>query len=267
MRVALHGGSPVSGARGRVVAVGVSVAMALAAVVGLPAAAVASPAAGSGGVARQHTGITPSAQTLGIDVNAGQEIDWPAAWQSGARFAYIEATEGASYTNPNFGSQTLGATEIGMEHGAFHFADPSASSGQAQADFFVAHGGGWSRDGQTLPPLLDIEANPFGGTCYGKSQAGMVTWLKSFTAEVHTKTTRWPVIYTSTSWWATCTGNDASFGVNDPLFLAGTSTEPGLLPAGWSVATFWQSVGSGAFPTVQDWFNGTLDQLKAFANG
>ncbi len=256
MRVTSYGGWSASVTRGRAVVGVVGVAMAL-------ATAVASPAARADDI----TGITPAAQTAGMDVNAGQgDVDWATAWNKGARFAYVEATEGTSYTNPYFATQTAGASGVGMEHGAYHFAVPSASSGQTQAAYFVTHGGGWSADGQTLPPLLDIEASPFGNVCYGMSQAAMVTWLKSFTAEVHTRTTRWPVIYTSTSWWASCTGNDASFGANDPLFIAGTSATPGTLPAGWTTATFWQS-DSTVFPGGNDWFNGTPDQLKAFANG
>jgi len=273
MRVALYGGPPASLTRRRVAAAGVGMAMALATLAALPATAtaVAPPTArpgGATGAVRDHTGVTPAAQTLGVDVNASQgNVDWPAAWADGARFAYVEATEGTTYTNPYFATQTAGASAVGMEHGAYHFANPNASSGQTQADFFVAHGGGWSRDGQTLPPLLDIEASPFGDVCYGMSQAAMVTWLKNFTAEVRARTTRWPVIYTSTSWWTTCTGNDASFGANDPLFVAGTSSGPGPLPAGWTTATFWQSTDSGVFPGGEDWFNGTPDQLKAFADG
>lgn len=269
MRVALYGGPPASVTRRRVIAAGVGVAVALATAVALPAAAVASPPARSGaGAARNLTGVTPGAPTPGMDVSAAQgNVDWPTAWRNGARFVYIEATEGTTYTNPYFATQTAGASAVGMEHGAYHFAHPNLSSGQTQADFLVTHGGGWSQDGQTLPPLLDIEADGSSGFCYGLSQAGMVTWLKNFTAEVHTRTTRWPVIYTSPAWWATCTGNDTSFGVNDPLFVTGTTSGPGTLPAGWSTATFWQSVDSGVFPGSDDWFNGTVDQLKAFANG
>ncbi len=44
-----------------------------------------------------------------------------------------------------------------MIRGAYRFATPDATSGAAQADYLVDHGGGWPRDGRTLPGVLDIE--------------------------------------------------------------------------------------------------------------
>jgi len=35
----------------------------------------------------------------------------------------------------------------GLTRGAYHFARPGSSSGAAQADYFLAHGGRWSGDG------------------------------------------------------------------------------------------------------------------------
>lgn len=257
MRVEATGRRRGSVVRGRFLAVAAGVATVLAAMLASPGTADAAPAA-----------VSPSAQVLGTDVSASQgTVDWAAAWQNGARFAYVKATESTSYLNPDFAAQFLGSSQAGLLHGAYHFAVPDASSGQAQADFFVAHGGGWSKDGQTLPPLLDIENNPYGSACYGKSQAAMATWIRNFVDEVHAKTTRWPVIYTSTAWWTSCTGNDASFGADDPLFIGDHATNVGALPAGWSTYTFWQYAASGVLPGGQDKFNGTLDQLKALAVG
>ena len=39
-------------------------------------------------------------------------------------------------------------------------AQPHAMPGSTQADYFVNHGGGWSADGKTLPPAIDLEYNP-----------------------------------------------------------------------------------------------------------
>ncbi|KAG6862691.1 hypothetical protein C0995_008734, partial [Termitomyces sp. Mi166 len=61
------------------------------------------------------------------------------------------------YTNPEFSSQYIGATNIGIIRGGYHFARPDISSGATQATFFLAHGGGWTADGITLPGALDIE--------------------------------------------------------------------------------------------------------------
>ena len=62
-----------------------------------------------------------------------------------------------AYTNPYFSSQYTGATNAGLIRGSYHFARPDQSSGAAQANFFAAHGGGWSGDGITLPGALDIK--------------------------------------------------------------------------------------------------------------
>ncbi|KAL2378165.1 hypothetical protein RJZ90_006202 [Blastomyces dermatitidis] len=45
----------------------------------------------------------------------------------------------------------------------------ASTNGAEQANYFLAHGGGWSDDGITLPGMLDIETNPNGNQCYGLS--------------------------------------------------------------------------------------------------
>jgi len=50
-----------------------------------------------------------------------------------------------------------GAANAGLIRGGYHFARPDISSGATQATYFLAHGGGWSPDGITLPGALDIE--------------------------------------------------------------------------------------------------------------
>src|SRR3954469_22984504 len=104
----------------------------------------------------------------GMDVSGYQgNVAWSTAYANGARFAYVKATEGTTYTNPYFAQQYNGSYNVGMIRGAYHFAHPNSSSGTTQADYFAAHGGGWSGDGKTLPPALDIEYNPSGAECYG----------------------------------------------------------------------------------------------------
>lgn len=73
------------------------------------------------------------------------------------------ATAGTTSNNPLFKEQSQGARGAGMFVGAVHFALPNSSSGTTQADYF------------------------------------MVYWISQFTTEVHAKTTRWPVIFTTTA--------------------------------------------------------------------
>lgn len=204
----------------------------------------------------------------GLDVSSYQgNVDWATVKSNGGTFAYVKATEGTTYTNPSYNQQYAGSRNAGLIRGAYHFALPNNSTGTAQADWFTTHGGGWSGDGWTLPPALDIEYNPYGATCYGLSQSAMVSWIRAFSDEVHATTGRYPTIYTTTDWWTSCTGNSSSFGATNPLWVARYASSPGTLPAGWSAETIWQYASSGTFPGDQDTFNGTYSDLQAFARG
>lgn len=211
----------------------------------------------------------PPGALRGMDVSGYQgNVDWAAAYGNGARFAYIKATEGTTYASASFGQQYNGSYSAGLIRGAYHFALPNRSSGTAQADFFASRGGGWSADGKTLPPALDIEYNPYSGnTCYDLSQSAMVNWIAAFSNEMRARTSRYPVIYTTTDWWVTCTGNSPAFAATNPLWVARYSSSAGALPAGWGSYTFWQNANAGSFPGDQDQFNGDLAALQSLAYG
>ena len=212
--------------------------------------------------------VTPLAvpQLPGIDVSSYQgNINW-ATVAPHIDFSYTKATEGTYYTNPDFANQYNGPYDNGVIRGSYQFAIPNNSTGSAQADYFIAHGGGWSADGKTLPGALDIEYNPYGAECYGLSQASMVSWVHSFVNEYAAKEHAYPVIYTTTDWWTSCTGNSAAFASEDPLWVANyTASGGGTLPAGWGYYTFWQYADSGSQPGDQDVFNGASAQLQTLA--
>ncbi|KAG8904417.1 hypothetical protein FRB99_001796 [Tulasnella sp. 403] len=211
------------------------------------------------------TELAKRAQPEGVDVASYQgNVNWGSL---GVDFAYIKATEGTGYTNPYFASQYNGAYNAGLIRGAYHFARPDISSGATQANYFLAHGGGWSADGKTLPGALDIEYNPYGATCYGLSASAMVSWIHDFANTYQSKTSRYPVIYTTTDWWTTCTGNNSGFGTTSPLWIARYASSVGTLPAGWSYHTFWQYTSTGAGVGDHDRFNGDLAGLKRLASG
>ncbi|KAG1753794.1 glycoside hydrolase family 25 protein [Suillus paluster] len=197
--------------------------------------------------------ITKRSDPLGVDVSSYQgTVDW-SSWKSkGVTFAYIKATEGTTLN-------TLVRPMLVLFRGGYHFARPDSSTGAAQASYFLKHGGGWSADGITLPGALDIEYNPSGSECYGLSASSMVSWIKSFSDAYHSSTTR-NVIYTTTDWWKSCTGNSASFGSMNPLWIAHPGSSIGTLPAGWSYTTFWQYGTSDN--TDVDKFNGDSSGLE-----
>lgn len=212
----------------------------------------------------------------GLDVSGWQtsdaahsvsSVNWSRQWALGARFVYAKVSEGNNFADASFSSQYTGASNAGMLRGGYHFALPGQSSAVSQADYFVNHGGGWTGDGKTLPPLLDIEYNPYsslGNTCYNFSTGAMVTWIKDFSNRVLARTGRLPMIYTTTDWWSQCTGNSSAFS-NQPLHIAAYSTVLGALPNSWSVQSVWQYSSSGPFDGDSNAWNGTEASLKTFA--
>ncbi|MGW1681419.1 lysozyme [Saccharopolyspora sp. NPDC002376] len=216
-----------------------------------------------GGEERALPIVDPLATVAGMDVSGHQgNVDWQSWWNQGMRFAYVKATENTNYKNPYFTQQYNGSYNVGMIRGAYHFALPDRSSGAKQANYFVDNGGGWSKDGKTLPGALDMEYNPYGETCYGLSKSQMTSWIKDFSDTYHSRTGRWPVIYTSTSWWNQCV--DGDFSSTNPLWVAKYSSSVGTLPYKWGVWTIWQYTSS---PIDKNTFNGAMDRLQALANG
>lgn len=219
----------------------------------------------STGVSTQSVQPAVATQTLGIDVSSYQgNVNWSSQWSAGVKWAYTKATEGNYYTNAYFAQQYNGSYNAGMIRGAYHFAIPNGASAVTQANYFVAHGGGWSKDGKTLPGMLDMEYNPYGATCYGLSQSSMVSWIRSWLNQYKAKTGRDAVIYTNYDWWSTCTGNSTAFNQTNPLWVARYASSVGTLPGGWPYYTMWQYTSS---PIDKDYFNGDITRVKALANG
>ena len=202
----------------------------------------------------------------GIDVASYQgDVNWSQWWSTGRRFAYVKATEGTSYRNPYFSSQYNGSYKVGMIRGAYHFGRPDGAAGYKQARYFVKYGGGWSKDGKTLPGALDIEYNYAGKRCYGNTDAQNLAWVKSFVKEYKRLTGRHPVIYTNTSFWRECLRNSTAFTTNNPLWIAHWSgSAPTTLPGGYAYYTFWQYSGTG---TDKNKFSASMTQLRKLATG
>lgn len=220
------------------------------------------------------TAAPASAATVaGIDVSRYQgSINWTSVRNAGIEFAFIKATEGTSYKDSNFNSNYTNAYYAGVIRGAYHFARPNISGGATQADYLASNGGAWSADNRTLPAALDLEANPYsGGYCYGLTTSGMRTWISDFLNRYKYRTTRYAVIYTTTSWWNQCTGSWTGPWTNHPLWIARWSTSPGTLPAGASVWSFWQYTSSGSVSGIsgnvdRNYWNGDRTRLIALAN-
>ncbi|WP_461162848.1 GH25 family lysozyme, partial [Sinomonas notoginsengisoli] len=223
----------------------------------------------------------PSWGVPGVDVSSWQasngvdSVNWRDLWNQGVRFSYVKASEGNYYSNEVFAQQYSNSQSVGMIRGAYHFAVPNWSSGADQARYFVANGGGWSPDGVTMPPVLDIEYNPYtgrtingvnmGDTCYNMGGSQMVQWIADFSNTMVSLTGRRPAIYSTTDWWSRCTGNSGGFS-NNPLWIAAyNKSGPGTLPASWSNFSVWQYSSDGPFPGDSNVWNGDYAGLQRFA--
>ena len=113
-------------------------------------------------------GLTTHAQRpLGTDVSGYQpaNINWTGVKNDGVSFAWVKATEGTYYVNPNFTSQLPGAASAGVYVGAYHFARPSddpnitgAKSADSEAAYFWSVAGSYVKTGGGyLVPMLDWE--------------------------------------------------------------------------------------------------------------
>ncbi|MGR8007641.1 lysozyme [Streptomyces hypolithicus] len=225
-------------------------------------------AAKSGGVLSP----TDTSGVQGIDVSHWQgSINWGSVKSVGIDFAYVKATEGTDFKDSRFGANYTGSYNAGLIRGAYHFARPNSSSGAAQANYFASNGGGWSRDNQTLPGVLDIEHNPSGSMCYGLSTTQMRNWINDFYNTYKARTTRDVIIYTTGSWWNTCTGNWTGMSAKAPLWVAHWGVSNPTVPSGFPTWTFWQYTATGRVSGVagdvdRNKFNGSLSRLQALAN-
>jgi GH25 family lysozyme M1 (1,4-beta-N-acetylmuramidase) len=204
----------------------------------------------------------------GIDVSHYQgSINWSSVKAAGIQFAIIKATEGTTYKDPTFSANYLNAYNAKVIRGAYHYAQPGSSSGATQANYFASNGGAWSADNLTLPGMLDLE-----GGCYGLSTASMQSWILDFYNTYKARTGRDVIIYTSASWWNSCTGGWSGMSARSPLNAASwTSAADPTIPNGFPFATIWQYTDAGSVSGVpglvdRDRFNGASSRLLALAN-
>lgn len=208
---------------------------------------VASAVAASVGAAALGTSAHAAGDLLGQDVSNWQgEVDWAGQWAAGSRFAYVKATEGQSYRSPSFNHQYIGASNVGMARGGYHFARPDSGAPGPQVDFFLNNGGGWTDDGITLPGMVDFESYSGLPANYGLTQQELREWINGFLIGYRDQVGRRPVVYTNANWWNDNVG--AWTPTNTPLFIAAyRSTAPTTLPANWWAWEMWQYSDSGPF--------------------
>ncbi|MEO8845616.1 MAG: GH25 family lysozyme [Kofleriaceae bacterium] len=222
------------------------------------------------------TDATPTTQTIdqaatvcgdgpvvnGMDVSYyDTSIDWPTVKAAGIDFAFIRVTDGTQYQDPKFSEYWAGARAAGVIRGAYQFFRP-AEDPIAQADLMLSLMGPLQPG--DLPPVLDVEVS--GSLSTTEVAANVHAWVDHVTTAIG----RVPIVYAGLYSWPTLTGSADL--TSSPLWIAQYTTAacPNI-PSPWTKWMFWQHSDTGAVDGVVssqldlNVFNGTLDQLMAFA--
>lgn len=176
----------------------------------------------------------------GIDAARFQKsIHWNTARRNGVNFAFLKATEGGDLLDPAFKSHWRGADHAGLYRGAYHFYY-FCTAPEVQAAWFIRN---VPRSVGALPPVLDMEWNPFSPTCAHlrppatEVRALMRRWLALVEAHYDQR----PIINTTPKFFRE--NNQGQFKGYD-FWLRSTAKTPreAYDGQGW---TFWQYSATG----------------------
>ena len=191
----------------------------------------------------------------GIDVSHYQGvIDWSKVKAAGIQFAYLKATQGASYSDPLLKANVDGANAAGIPFGLYHVFLGLAGSDQV-ANFIAAV----QTFNPSLPMWFDIEP----GSVTDATNAEMQAVIQCLAGELGQV-----VIYCSPSiadQWL----DDSDYAVY-PLAIAHYDVPQPRIPKPWTTWQFWQHSCTGTVDGIStsvdlDWFNG--DDLGLILKG
>ncbi|MCB1386767.1 MAG: glycoside hydrolase family 25 protein [Nitratireductor sp.] len=204
-------------------------------------------------------------QVHGVDVSRWQgRIDWPHLRRQGANFAYIKATEGDDFADPEFRRNWNAAASAGVPRGAYHFFH-WCSYGSHQAEWFIRN---VPKEKGALPPVIDVEWNHASRTCrYKPSPAIVRQKMKVFMEKVERHYGQKPIIYTSPDFYD---DNLKGHFRNHSFWLRSVAAHPKKRYPGQDFA-FWQYSGTGlsADHSTQidlNVFNGTARSWRRWLN-
>ena len=199
----------------------------------------------------------------GVDVSHYQgEIDWRALRQSGVRFAYIKATEGASLRDPRFAENWQHSHDAGMARGAYHFFS-LCKSGAVQAANFIA---AIPASTGSLPHALDVEQME---PCpNGRRIAHPLTEIGAFLTAAEKHFGQRPLIYTTSEFYEAYFrhGWSAEQREKERFWLRSLHRAPGY--GRWII---WQYHNRGRRdgidgPVDLNAFNGSVEEFETFAS-
>ncbi|WP_145108923.1 glycoside hydrolase family 25 protein [Cereibacter sediminicola] len=232
----------------------------------LPSGQTVTIAAPSFGDAKPHpwAGRAPSAYPVhGIDVSRFQgPIDWPTAASAGVSFAFIKATEGGDRLDAAFHENWRGAGRAGVPRGAYHFFYFCRPASE-QAEWFIRN---VPNSPRALPPVLDMEWNPYSPTCTFRPEPAVVrAEALTFLRQVGQHYGKRPIIYTTVDFFER---NEMWRLTGYDFWLRSVAAHPHERYNGhpW---TFWQYTGTGIVPGIDkitdiNVFNGSAAQWAAW---
>lgn len=167
------------------------------------------------------------AEVIGIDVSKYQgTIDFEKAKAANIDYVFVRATEGITYKDVDFDSNTESARAAGLVVGAYHFYetndDPIAQLGNFTNTVSLQRG--------DLPPIVDIEK------LHKNDDSNLTQNIQAFLDGLESHYGIKPIIYTGRNF-----ANEYMAGFGDyALWLAEYEVDSPTLPAGWADWTFWQ---------------------------
>jgi GH25 family lysozyme M1 (1,4-beta-N-acetylmuramidase) len=202
------------------------------------------------------------ARTPGIDVSHWQgEINWKLVAAQGYRFAAIRATVGNYHTDSRFYENWRGAREAGLLVSAYHVVKPkNTAESQITRLFDVLED-----RVPDLPLVLDVELTD------DQTPAVITGIVRECIQRIEQQAGRKPIIYTGAWFWNPNLLRGAEWA-NCDLWIANYGVENPGLPADWTAWRIWQYSDKGSVSGVSshytdlDWFNGSYEDLLAYAN-
>jgi lysozyme len=195
----------------------------------------------------------------GVDIcHWDGQVNWSKVNQN-FTFAFIKATEGMSYIDPNFKENWIAAQKTDLLCGAYHFYSPGDSPLDQAYHFIDTVGKNFD-----LPLVLEIE-DKNGIT----SHIQLVKDIQEFLDIITEKTLKKPIIYTSAIFWNAYLTELSNAG-DYPLWVASYTDKPSpQLPISWDNWVFWQFTEKGDGPALGvenetldiNYFSGDLKSL------
>lgn len=203
-------------------------------------------------------------QAYGVDISKfqGDEVDYLNEKKDSLHFIICKATEGVTYTDPEFQHNWQDIPAKGFIRGAYHFFR-SNDDPVAQAKFFTQTIS--DLKATDVPPIVDFEK---GGIKASQSAESVANNLLVMLKTVEQETNRKPIIYVNIG-----DGDkyltDSAFA-EYPLWVANyTRRDHPNLPSvwkekGWNIWQKSESYKVGSNTNDFDIFNGTVADLKEF---